>query len=175
MSIIDGGVAPDAVTRVKVSVPPPYARMIAMKPEAGSRSSTIVSAAFQMGLAAHARERLYDIDRADATKESAALRLSEKVEIAADESLNAAFPAAYPAQVEVTAGATVKSARVDAALGDPGRPLDDAAIAQKAQRVLAQIGETRKAADLVALGLAALQDKNACKSLADAMRDACRQ
>ena len=40
------------IDKVRVRVPPPYARMIAMKAEAGVRSSTIVSAAFQMGLAA---------------------------------------------------------------------------------------------------------------------------
>jgi 2-methylcitrate dehydratase PrpD len=174
MTLLDGGIAPDAITKVRVSVPPPYARMIATKPEAGARSSTFVSAAFQMGLAAYRRERLYDIERADAISETAALRLSEKVEIAADESLSAAFPAAYPAVVEVTAGTTVKSVRVDAALGDPARPLDDAAVTQKAQRVFAQIGEPRSAADQVALGLNALDDKTACAKLADALWEACK-
>jgi len=100
--------------------------------------------------------------------------LSEKVEVAPDDNLSAAFPAAYPAVVEVTAGPTVKSVRVDAALGDPDRPLDDAAVTQKAQRVFAQIGEPRSAADQVALGLNALDDKTACAKLADALWEACK-
>ena len=60
MTLLDEGVAPEAISKVTVRVPPPYARMIATKPEAGSRSSTIVSAAYQLGLAACCRARLYD-------------------------------------------------------------------------------------------------------------------
>ena len=43
MMAIDEGASPDAITKVVVRVPPPYARMIAMKAEAGMRSSTIVT------------------------------------------------------------------------------------------------------------------------------------
>jgi 2-methylcitrate dehydratase PrpD len=163
------------IVRVTVSVPPPYARMIAAMPEAGSRSSTLVSAAFQIGLAACHPERLYDIERADVMQETAALKFAEKVAIVADESLLAAFPAAYPAMVEVTIRSGVKKAFVDKALGDPGRPLDEAAITNKAQRVLAQLGETRSAADLVSLGLRALENNVSCQSLANSMSDACKQ
>ena len=84
-SILDDGVSPDAISKVVLRVPPPYSRMVATKAEAGARASTIVSAAFQMGLAAYHRERLYDIERADAMKEKAALALAGKVEIVADE------------------------------------------------------------------------------------------
>ena len=117
-------------------MPPPYARMIAMKPEAGARASTIVSVAFQIGLAAYHRERLYDIERADAMAETKALALAGKVEIVADESLLEFFPANFPAEVEVTADGKTLRKRVTAATGDPGRQLDDAALADKAKRIL---------------------------------------
>ncbi len=168
-SIIDGGVVPDTIDKVRVRVPPPYARMIGMKAEAGSRSSTIVSAAFQIGLAAYRRERLYDIERANALDEAAAVKLTERIEITADESLLDSFPASYPAEVEVMARGKSLRRRVTATLGDPARPLDDAQLKAKAERVLSRIDGAPAAAPLVDLGLAGLGDTAACRALADAM------
>ena len=56
--------------------------------------------------------------------------------------------------------------------GDPGRPLDDARLIDKAERVMGYFGEARSARSLVELGLLALQDGASCKRLADAMWDA---
>jgi 2-methylcitrate dehydratase PrpD len=165
MTIIDDGVPPDAITSVKVRVPPPYARMIATKAEAGARASTIVSAAFQMGLAAYRRERLYDIERENAMAEKAALAFAGKVEIAADESLLELFPVTFPADVEVMANGKTIRKRVTAANGDPGRALDDRALAEKAQRILGE-GPAKTA---VQIGLGGLDFNGAWKELADSM------
>jgi 2-methylcitrate dehydratase PrpD len=173
MSLLDDGLAPDAITQVRVRVPPPYARMIAMKAEAGSRSSTIVSAAFQMGLAVHRRERLYDIERDDVVRDDVVTAFARKVEITADEALLESFPARFPAEVEVTASGQVLRKRITAARGDPERPLDDAALTDKAERVFRQIEGAPAAKQLVELGLAGLQDKAACKILADTLWNAC--
>jgi 2-methylcitrate dehydratase PrpD len=172
-TLIDEGLSPDAITQVRVRVPPPYARMIGTKAEAGSRSSTIVSAAFQMGLAAFNRQRLYDIERADALQEARAVAFAQKVEIVADDTLLDLFPASWPAEIEVTAGGKALRKRVTAAAGDPPRPLDEAQLKQKAQRVLEQLHDPRSASALVELGLGGLQDKGACKALTDTMWDAC--
>ena len=172
MSLLDQGLSPDAITAVRVRVPPPYSRMIAMKAEAGARSSTIVSAAFQMGLAAYRRERLYDIERADVVRD-AAVAFAAKVEIVADEALLEYFPANFPAEIEVTAGGQVSRQRITAASGDPERPLDDAALLDKAERVSQQMGGAFDAKKLVTLGLDGLQDKTACKALADTLWNAC--
>ena len=163
-TIVDDGVAPDTISKVVVRVPPPYARMIAMTPEAGARGSTIVSAAFQIGLAAYRRERLYDIERADAMAETKALVLAGKVEIVADESLLEFFPANFPAEVEVTAGGKTLRKRVTAAAGDPGRAFDDAALADKAKRILGAA-----AAPTIETGLDGFRSEDTCKRLADAM------
>jgi len=175
MALIDEGLAPATISKVSVRVPPPYARMIAMKPGLDSRSSTIVSAAFQMGLAAHRRERLYDIERAEALLEHDAMAFADKVDISADESLMEAFPASYPAEIDVTAGGKMLRRRVTAAYGDPTRPLDDAALLLKAERVWATplLHGRSRAKTIVALGLAALQNRESCKRLADAIWVAC--
>ena len=159
-----GGLSPDTISKVVVRVPPPYARMIATKPEAGVRASTIVSAAFQIGLAAYHRERLDDIERADAMKETAALALAGKVEIVADDALLEFFPMTFPANVEVTAGGKTFYMGVTAASGDPGRQLDDAALAAKANRILGPA-----AADIVEAGVNGLRSDETCRRLADAM------
>ena len=176
MSLIDEGLPAESISKVSVRVPLPYARMIAMKPGPDSRSSTIVSAAFQMGLAAHRRRRLYDIERAEALLESDALALADKIHIAADESLLETFPVSYPAEIEVTAGDKVLRRRITATYGDPTRPLDDAALLQKAERVWTTpllMHARSRAKSIVALGLAGLQDYDSCKRLADAMWVTC--
>jgi 2-methylcitrate dehydratase PrpD len=142
--------------------------MIATKPEEGARSSTIVSAAYQLGLAAFRRERLYDIERASAMQEAAVLALAGKVEVVPDESLLSDFPAHFPAEIEVSAKGTTHRKRVTAAYGDPSRPLDDAALMDKANRIFTQAGGTRPGSDLIALGLAGLKDRESCKAVAKA-------
>lgn len=163
-SIIDGGMSPDTITKVVVRVPPPYSRMIATKAEAGARASTIVSAAFQMGLAAYRRERLYDIERADAMSETAALALAGKVEMVADESLLEFFPATFPADVEVSAGGKTLRQRVTAANGDPGRQFDNAALADKARRILGP-----PSTEIMQAGLEGFGSTDGCKRLADTL------
>ncbi len=168
-TILDEGVSADAITKVVMRVPPPYVRMVAMKPEAGARASTIVSAAFQMGLAAYRRERLHDIERADAMAETAALTFTGKVEIVADESLLEFFPANFPAEIEVSVGAKTLRKRVTAATGDPGRALDDAALRQKAAKVLSFMAGHSPPDTIMAIGLAGFDSDAACKELADAL------
>jgi len=168
MTLIDEGLAPETIDKVTVRVPPPYARMIATRPEAGARSSTIVSAAYQLGLAAFARERLYDIERASTMQEAAALVFAGKVEVVADDALLADFPASFPAEIEVSAGGTLHRKRITAARGDPARPLDDDALKDKADRIFAQSGGTQPGADLIAIGLDALKDRASCEAVAAA-------
>jgi 2-methylcitrate dehydratase PrpD len=163
-TVIDGGVAPDTISKVVVRVPPAYSRMVAMKPEAGARSSTIVSASFQIGLAAYHRERLYDIERAAAMDEKAALALAGKIEIVADEALAEFFPATFPAEVEVVANGKSVRQRVTAANGDPGRQLDDAALFDKAKRILGAAS-----AEPIKAGLDGLKSEGDCKRMADTL------
>ena len=172
IALIDGGLSADTITHVRVRVPSPYARMIATKAEAGSRSSTIVSVAFQLGLAAERRQRLYDIERNEITQDAAVQKFAQLVKVVPDESLMEDFPACWPAEIEVHAGDQIFRRRVTTATGDPARPLDDAQLRQKAQRVLAQLGEPAATGPLMDIGLKGLDDKNSCKQLADAIWNA---
>jgi 2-methylcitrate dehydratase PrpD len=165
MSLLDEGLTPETISKVTVRVPPPYARMISTKPEAGSRSSTIVSAGFQLGLAAHRRDRLHDIERADVLAEAGALAFAGKVTVVPDESLLGDFPNSFPAEIEVTADGQTLRRRVTAAFGDPSRPLDDDALKHKANLIFAQAGFTRAGSDLIHMGLVGFDDPDGCKSI----------
>ena len=169
-TIIDDGVAPDTISKVVVRVPPPYARMVAMKPEAGARASTIVSAAFQIGLAAYHRERLYDIERADAMDGERGARprrqgRDRRRRIACSNSSRRHFPA----EVEVTAGGKTLRKRVTAADGDPGR----AARRRRARRQGEAHSRRGIGGDRSQVGLDGFKNEDSCKRLADALVASC--
>jgi 2-methylcitrate dehydratase PrpD len=170
-TILAQGARHDAVTKVRVRVPPAYAGMIATRAEAGARQSTLVSVAHQIALAALEPDRLYDIDRSAAmpgTTDAAVTQLAAKVEVIADEALASFYPQHWPAEVEVDAGGKAFRHRVVAATGDPEHALDAAAIADKAHRVLDPlVGAARTAEWLKTCG-AALDDQTACRKLAAA-------
>ena len=81
----------------------------------------------------------------------------------------ATFPVCFPAEVEVVAPRKTVRKRVTAAVGDPSRPLDDARLKDKAERVLRQIDPSLPAATLVSIGLAGFNDRGACERLTAAM------
>ena len=101
----------DAITKIRVRVPPAYAGMIATRAEPGVRQSTIVSVAHQIALAALAPDAAlrYRPQRADDTGRRST-QFAAKVEIAADVNLESFYPQHWPAEVEVEAGGEVHAA-----------------------------------------------------------------
>jgi 2-methylcitrate dehydratase PrpD len=166
-AVLARGVHRDAITKVRVRVPPAYAGMIATRAEPGIRLSTIVSVAHQIALAALAPDGLYDIDRSAATIPEATKQFAAKVEIAADVNLQSFYPQHWPAEVEVEAGAEVLRHRIVEATGDPERPLDAAAVADKAHRVLDPLVGGEHAAEWFKTSRAALEGAAACRKLAE--------
>jgi len=171
-AILREGVSADSISAVRARVPPPYARMIAMKAEPEVRASSIVSASYQMGLAACRPERLYDIERSDATGEAAVMAFAAKVVIETDESLLPAFPASFPAEVEVEANGSQTRKRVIEATGDPAHPLDDAALLAKAERVLSFLPAAPEASRVIETGLNGFDSSAPCRDLITMMAEA---
>jgi 2-methylcitrate dehydratase PrpD len=126
----------DAITRVRVSVPPAYVGMLSTKVEPGSRQSTLVSVAHQIGLCALAPMQLFDVDRSAAAIDAAVTQLSAKVEVVPDKELEAFYPLHWPADVEVQTGGKAFRNRVIAAAGDPENPLSPPDLEEKGHRVL---------------------------------------
>jgi 2-methylcitrate dehydratase PrpD len=166
-SLLGRGISPDAISKVQVRVPPSYAGMISTRAEAGIRISTIVSVAHQLGLAALAPETLYDIDRSKPTIDSAVAQFASKVEVAADPNLLPFYPRHWPAEVEVTVGGEVVRQRVVEAVGDPEHPIDADGVTNKGHRVLDPLVGGARAAEWLKVSGAALDDKTACRALAE--------
>lgn len=159
---------PDAISKVRVCVPPAYAGMIAARAEPGARISTLVSVAHQIALAALAPERLYDIDRSAPEIDPALMAFAAKVEVVADATLEQFYPQHWPARVEVEADGKVREHRVVAARGDPEHPLGRADIDDKAHRVLDLLFGAASAAKWLSLCHGAWDGVAECKRLVTA-------
>jgi 2-methylcitrate dehydratase PrpD len=173
-AILDGGVAAAAITKVRVRVPKAYAGMVATPAQAGARQSTMVSVAHQLALAALAPQRLSDVDRSAPHEDEAVRAFAAKVEVMPEPALEAFYPQHWPAEVEVDAGGTTLRQRVVEAAGDPEHPLDAAAVTAKAHRVLDPLIGSDRAAEWLKLASAAIDDRAACRGLAEALAADCR-
>jgi 2-methylcitrate dehydratase PrpD len=168
-AILASGIEPQAIAAVRVRVPPAYAGMVALKAQDQVRTTTLVSAARQLALLAFDPGRLYDVDRGTAVTDPALLSFEAKVEIVADAALTQYYPHDWPAEVEVvrTDGSTRRE-RVIAAPGDPGRPLTDSALDQKAHRLLDRLIGHDGADSLVGTARRGFEDITGCRALARA-------
>jgi 2-methylcitrate dehydratase PrpD len=89
-----------------------------------------------------------------------------------DAALEPFYPRHWPAEVEVDAGGQIFRRRVTEALGDPERPLDHAAIDDKAHRVLDPLLGNTRVDEWLRLCHDALQNSAACERLAAAFAGA---
>ena len=169
--LIAEGLDPAIVVSIEVRVPPPYAAMISRTATHGDRTSTLVSVAYQIALAALRRKAMYDVGRADMPFDEEIVALAGRVAVRADDSpdLMAHFPARFPATVVLEAAGRTHERRVVEATGDPGRPLDDDALKTKIERILAMAGRKDSAAPLLEAAGAALTDAAVARSLASAL------
>ena len=168
-AILAAGVTPGSIAAITVKVPPAYAGMIGTKAQDGVRTTTLVSAARQLALLACDPARLYDVDRAEAVTDPKIRELETKVAIAAEPELAQYYPAAWPAEVEVTStDGRTRRERVIAAAGDPSRPLDDQALDEKAHRLLDRLIGRPRADALIRFARRGLADEAGCRALTEA-------
>jgi 2-methylcitrate dehydratase PrpD len=164
----DENVRSDAITKIRVRVPPAYAGMIATRAEPGARQSTLVSVAYQIALAALAPERLYDVDRSTPGADSDVVQFAAKVDVTPEAALESFYPRHWPAEVEVEVGGKILKRRVVAAAGDPEHPLGRAAVDDKAHRVLDTMLGSARVDEWLALCHGALTSSVSCKDLVTA-------
>jgi 2-methylcitrate dehydratase PrpD len=171
-ALLQEGVRPDAIDKVRVRVPKAYAAMIATRAVPGARQSTMVSVAHQLALAALAPQRLYDVDRSTPHIDEAITQLAAKIEVVPDAALETFYPQHWPAEVEVEAGGQIFRRRVVEALGDPEHPLGRAAVDNKAHRVLDRLLGTTRVDEWLRVCDDAFADSAACQRLASAFAGA---
>ncbi|WP_426191400.1 MmgE/PrpD family protein [Massilia sp. DWR3-1-1] len=149
LHLLDQGIANDAISRIRVRLPPAHARMVGHYDIETSRLSRITSCAYNIALAGLNPRHLLDIERQQPLHSAAMACLAQKVEVLADARLQELAPQAFPASVELFIGERMVASRtVVDAWGDPARPFDLAATRVKFMR-LAEGALDRGAAETI--------------------------
>lgn len=164
-TILARGVDPNSIRAVKVFVPEAYRMMISHGASVGNRSSSILSVAYQLGLAAHDPDGLYDVARERVAGEGPVAEFAKKVTIAADPALAVHYPSRWPARVEVETSSGTASEEVVDAPGDPGKPLDSAAVRDKFHKIVDRFLSSQACEEWIATAEAALEDDGALSEL----------
>ena len=159
--IIEEGVAPEAMTEIKVAVLPPHLKMIDHGVKSGDRASHLTSVQYCMAVAAVAPDMALDVGQSPPSLPPALRAFMDKIKVEADEALLADYPRVWPARVTVMAGSARHERLVTHVPGDPARPFDRAQVERKflafaapvigaepAQRLLKQCGEALEAGKL---------------------------
>jgi 2-methylcitrate dehydratase PrpD len=168
-TLLASGIKPNTIAAVRVKVPPAYAGMISLKAQDAVRTTTLVSVARQLALLACDPARLYDVDRSEPASNPAIAGFEAKVEVVAEESLSHYYPERWPAEVEIVgADGNARRELVIAAPGDPDRPLDAAALGDKAHRLLDRLIGHDAATTLIGTAGRGLDDAAGCRALAEA-------
>ncbi|MES2534323.1 MAG: MmgE/PrpD family protein [Pseudomonadota bacterium] len=134
--LIAEGLDPAAIDSIEVSVPPAYAAMIDREPPSASRLASMVSVRWQLALAALQPALLDDVARDGGVADAALEAFAARVHVRADASLDAWYPATWPAHVSVSAGGQRRDLLVKESWGDPALPFGISEVRNKARRVL---------------------------------------
>ncbi|MDB5964737.1 MAG: hypothetical protein JWQ72_1237 [Polaromonas sp.] len=130
------GLDPATVESITVSVPSAYAAMIDREPPSASRLASMVSARWQLALAALQPALLDDVSRDAFPAEAALEDFAARIRVVADASLDSGYPQAWPAHLAVSTGEGIRKLLVTQSLGDPELRLDAYGVQQKAERIL---------------------------------------
>lgn len=145
-TLLANGVAVEDVRAVEVAVPTVYAQMISQAP--AHRMGRIAGVAWLLALAAFRPDDLYDLER-PAIDDPRFAEFVGKVSVIADPDLDALYPERWPARVRIVRhDGTALSHLVDAAYGDPTRPLSDADLLAKFLRLAGPVVGARAAATI---------------------------
>jgi 2-methylcitrate dehydratase PrpD len=166
LDLLGQGISPDDIARLRVAVPPAYARMIGGRLADAGRIPRITSAAYNLSLVAYRPGELDDTERPDRTTDPRIAAFMGRVEVVADEALAHYYPERWPARVE----AVLKSGRAASTLvldarGDPARALDVAAVRDKFHRLVDQVMDRAAADEIAELCLAATEQADALAAL----------
>ena len=139
-ALVTEGLDPASIQSFTIKVPTAYADMISQKLDPASRSSTYVSGAVLAAIAALDPNSLYDIERAKVLRDPRIIDLASKGQVAGDPALDSIYPAQWPARIEVKTASAMIEREISAPLGDPGNPMSDRDLEDKAKRILANAG-----------------------------------
>jgi 2-methylcitrate dehydratase PrpD len=143
---LEGGIAADEIAEVTAAVLPPHFKMINHGVKAGDRASFMTSLPYQMAVALLEPEAQFALSAPSAMPSSALQSLMSRITVVADESLLPHYPAQWPARVSVVTSRGRQEKTIRDIPGDPARPMDEASLKAKFDRLVAPVlGEKTRA------------------------------
>ncbi len=139
--IARNSIAPEKIDSIDIHVPPAYAAMLDREPPRTSRLSSLISAPWQLALAALRPDLLDDVAREVWPEDSRLVALASRVRVLADPALDALYPVAFPARVVVRVGGASLAILVTDSPGDPALAYDEPQLMDKARRMLGDVPE----------------------------------
>jgi 2-methylcitrate dehydratase PrpD len=118
VTLLEQGQSPKTIERVKVFLPPEATGIVTRPLDPANRLSTIAHLGLQLGIAAHERERLLDIDRARSFKPDT-LALADRVTVVADDNLLSRGGPSWPARVRIHTRDGAAETLCEVLSGDP--------------------------------------------------------
>jgi 2-methylcitrate dehydratase PrpD len=137
--LMQSGVTLEGIEQIEVAVPPPYLKMVDHGVRAGDRASYLTSLPYRLAIAAHEPDADFDVRQAPKTLQAPVDALMGKVTLAADDSLLAHYPRAWPARIRVRDASGLHERLVIHIPGDPQRPFDHDAVERKFRRIVAPV------------------------------------
>lgn len=136
--LIADGLEPAAIDALEIHVPSAYSAMIDREPPHLSRLASMVSARWQLALAALNPALLDDVARDRFPGDAALSALAGKASIHADATLDSLYPRSFPARLVVMAAGRRYEVRVEDSPGDPALRYDATQLLDKAVRILGE-------------------------------------
>jgi len=172
--LIDDGTAVADITAIAAAVLPPHLKMINHGVRVGDRASHLTSLPYQMAVAVLQPEQQLDVGQAPASIAEDVRSLMARITVTGEDELLADYPAAWPARVTVTTAAGRHEKLVRAVPGEPARPLSEAALVQKFNRLAVPVAGEAGARRILDAGSAALQTKSLANSIVKELDALCR-
>ncbi|MBO0759027.1 MAG: MmgE/PrpD family protein, partial [Bradyrhizobiaceae bacterium] len=136
---VEGGTAPEQIVAITAAVPPPHFRMVNHGVEPGDRASFITSLPYQMAVAVLQTGSQLDLAPAPGMPSPALQALMTRITVMADERLLANYPLQWPASVTFVTAHGRYEREISDVPGDPARPLSEARLTEKFQRLVAPV------------------------------------
>jgi 2-methylcitrate dehydratase PrpD len=135
--LIEGGTVPEQIIEITAAVPPPHLKMVNHGVKPGDRASFLTSLPYQMAVAVLQMGTELDLAPAPGMPSPALQALMTRITLTADDRLLVNYPRQWPASVTLVTTQGRSERRISDVPGDPTRPLSEAHLAEKFQRLVA--------------------------------------
>jgi 2-methylcitrate dehydratase PrpD len=136
---IESGTVAEQIVEITAAVPPPHFKMINHGVKPGDRASFLTSLPYQMAVAVLQTGCQLDLVPAPGMPSQALQALMARITVKPDDRLLVNYPLQWPASVTLVTTQGASERRTSDVPGDPTRPLSEARLADKFQRLVAPV------------------------------------